>query len=236
MQTTFKKIISIATVTLISLSFLSCKKNDLDEMQEAQYCLNKAPDSEARACVAGIASKGTPAAFKLMCASVFISKGFGSVSSFASAIQEITNPSGGGCTGSDCAGSLNAMNVMNFGSDVASADEAISYCTKSNVVAYATMSTMFGIGTQLKIALGGLPPTGTNLDAAAQAMPQAAVGAIVNATYASSCSDLSNSSDETQKFCADLSLAVSGTDGSNDQVGKCVKAKLADPSITTCPP
>lgn len=236
MQTTFKKLVLITTLTLISLSLFSCKKTDLDEIQEAQYCLNKAPDNEARACVSKLASKGTPDAYKLMCASVFISKGFGSVSSFASAIGQITNPTGGGCTGNDCAGSLNAMSIMNFGTDVVSADEAISYCTKSGVVAYATMSTLFAMGTQLKIALGSLPPTGANLDAAALLMPEAAVGAIVNATYSSSCSDTTNASDETKKFCADLALAVNGTNGSNAAVGKCIKAKLANPSLMTCPP
>ena len=236
MQTTFKKLVSIATLTVITVSFFSCKKNDADEMQEAQYCLNKAADSGARACVSKIASLGTPGAYKLMCASVFISKGFGSVSSFASAIDQITHPSAGsGCSGTDCSGSLNAMNIMNFGVDSAAADDAVNFCTKSQVVAYAQMSSIFSVGTQLKIALGGLPANGTNLDTAVTSIPDASLGAIVNATYAASCSDLSNASDETKKYCTQLNVAVTNTDGSNTAVGAFLKNCLQNPGISPCP-
>lgn len=236
MQTTFKKLISLTILTVISLTFFSCKKNDADEMQEAQYCLNKAADSGARACVSKIASMGTPAAYKLMCASVFISKGFGSVSSFASAIDQITHPSAGsGCSGADCSGSLNAMNIMNFGTDATAADEAVNFCTKSSVVAYAQMSSMFSIGTQLKIQLGSADPNAANLEAAAAAMPPATVGAIVNATYAASCSDLSNASNETKKYCAQMQVAVANTDGSNAAVGAFLQNCFANPGTGSCP-
>ncbi len=235
MQSTLKKAISIAALTLFSLSFFSCKKNDVDELQEAQYCLNKTSDANARSCVSKIASMGTPSAYKLMCASVFISKGFGSVSSFASALDQITNPSSGsGCSGTDCSGSLNAMNIMNFGTDTAAADDAVNYCTKAQVVAYAQMSSMFSIGTLMKIALGSAAPTGTNLDAAASAMPDAAIGAIVNATYAASCSDLSNASDETKKYCSQMQVALQNSDGSNSGVGSFLKGCLTNP-VPPCP-
>ena len=68
------------------------------------------------------------------------------------------------------------MNVMNFGEDMASANEAVSFCSKSGVVAYSTMSTMFSIGTLLKVQLnilmpGGGQPNAATLEAAAAAMP-----------------------------------------------------------------
>lgn len=236
MQTILKNLFSIATLTLISLSFFSCKKGDSDDMLEAQYCLNKAANSEARACVSKIESKGTPSAYKLMCASVFISKGFGSVSSFASAIDQITHPSGGGCTGNDCAGSLNAMNVMNFGTDATAASQAVDFCTKSQVVAYSQMSSMFSIGTQMKIALGNTSnPSATDLENAVQAIPDSTLGSIVNQTYSSSCSDLTNASNETKQYCAQLQVAVSNTDGSNAAVGAFLKNCLQNPGVGVCP-
>ena len=237
---TYKNSLSIATMVVISLSFFSCKKNDQDALQEAQYCLNKAATTAARACVTGIAGMGNQKAFKLMCASVFISEGFGSPASFASAIQQISNPTpSAGCSGTDCSGSLNAMNVLNFGTNTVSADEAVSYCSKSGVVAYAQLSSMFSIGTQLKIALNGLGtganPTGAQLEAGLAAIPPATLGAIVVSTYGASCSDLSNASDETKKYCAELSTAMAASGGSNAAIGACLQARMADPALTACP-
>lgn len=236
----FKNLLSVATMVVILLSFLSCKKNENDDLQEAQYCLNKAAAGAAKACVSSIAGLGSQKAYKLMCAAVFISEGFGSPASFASAIQQISNPTAtSGCSGTDCSGSLNAMNVLNFGINTVSADEAVSYCSKSGVVAYAQMSSMFSIGTQLKIALNnlgaGASPNGQQLKDALSAIPGATLGSIVVSTYGASCSDLTNASDETKKYCAELSTAMSASGGSNAAIGACLQARMKDPTLNVCP-
>ena len=131
------------------------------------------------------------------------------------------------------------MNVLNFGTNTVSADEAVSYCSKSGVVAYAQMSSMFSIGTQLKIALNGLgvgaAPTGAQLEAALAAIPAATLGGIVVSTYGASCSDLTNASDETKKYCSELTVAMSASGGSNAAIGACLQARMNDPTLTACP-
>jgi hypothetical protein len=240
-QKAFSHFLSLAGLVIISFSALSCKKNDQDALQEAQYCLNKAAPSEAKACVSGVAGLGNQNSFKLMCAAVFISEGFGSPSSFATAISQISNPTPSeGCSGSDCSGSLNAMNVLNFGTNTVSADEAVSYCSRSGVVSYAQMSSMFSIGTQMKIALNtlygpGVTPTAGQLEAAVDAIPPATLGDIVVSTFGASCSDLTNASDETKKYCADLSVAMSATGGNSAAIGACFQARMKDPALVTCP-
>lgn len=235
------------TAALTFMTFQSCQKSDTNALQEAQYCLNKASSGQARGCVAGIASNTSAYSKSLKCAAIFISEGFGSASSLATALDTINTP--GTCPGG-CSSTVNAMATFNFKSagvtlpaeraanNVTAAD-AFSECSGSGVKSYVTISSLFKIGTMTSmIAYGlngpGAAPTPAQLEIAIAAMDDATVGSLVITTSAAVCADTTNASDATKTYCAELAVALASPTGTPASIGACMKAKLANPSGPSC--
>ncbi len=221
----------------LTSAFVSCTKSDTNDLQDAQLCLNTAPASEAMNCVSKISSNTTENAYKLRCSAVFIANGFGSPSSFITALDQIKNGSNNaGCTGS-CSGSLAAMSSLNFGTTQSDLDEAtlaFNECKNSGVGIYSQISSIFKIGTLLAKTAGSVDVG--NLETAAAALTGASaevVGEVVQATYASACADPTNASESTQQYCSELSTAISGG-ATSQSIGECLLGKMADPAHV-CP-
>ncbi|MFZ3230387.1 MAG: hypothetical protein WA160_09290 [Pseudobdellovibrio sp.] len=230
------------------IAFCSCQKSSINDLQDAQLCLDKSVPASAKQCVEKIASDTSENGYKLKCAAVFISEGFNSPASFTSALDQIKSPtSSHGCTGS-CSSTLAVMNSFNFSSgdntqasnrlkNNNTAAEAFSYCSLSGVKIYEQISSLFKLGTMLTmltpaVTAGGVP-TVAQLQAAVSSLPPADVGAIVMTTYQSTCLNLTGASDSTKQYCAELGTAVAG--GTTETaIGTCLIAKLNNPSAT-CP-
>lgn len=234
----------INSVLLIAacLSWTSCQKGELDEIREAQRCLNRSAPSEAAACTNGLRSKSSSEASKLVCASIYIADGFGTIAGLAEAIEQMTNTSGS-CGGS-CSPTLSAVTTLKFSGATGAAKEAkvsdaISYCGNSGVAAYTTVTTMFTIGTLMSIANDSLSGASSAVDLenaiASGAVSPVLLGTAVIASYSSACSDPENISESNVEFCQEMGVAISQTDGSATAVGNCLKHKLQNPSATTCP-
>lgn len=232
-----QKLILAITATLALITFQSCQKSDMSNLQEAQYCLNKATASTAKACVASIASNTTAYADSLRCSAIFISEGFSTPAQFIDAIDSINNS---GCGGT-CSSTINALTTFNFngGADnaanTATASEAFTVCSQSNVKFYAQVSSLFKIGTLAKIASGLPNPSAADIETAIGTLPAATLGEIVITTHASVCTDTTDASEETKKYCAELAVALSSPGATPTTIGGCLQARLADPNLTTCP-
>ena len=59
-------VLKITIAAAISFGLAACQKGELDELREAQYCLNKAGTGQAAACVTGLRSKSSQEASKLV--------------------------------------------------------------------------------------------------------------------------------------------------------------------------
>lgn len=226
------KITNLGLFLILTASLYSCQKSDNNDLQEAQLCLNTAAAADAMNCVSKISASTTENAYKLRCAAVFISKGFGSPTSFTNALDQIKNGSNAsGCSGGTCSGSLVAMGTLNFGSDTTSSDLAFSECSKSGVGIYAQISSIFKIGTLLSAV--GLGTTPANLETALASLNPAQVGEVVQSTYATACQDTTNASESTQQYCTELAAAMAGGATPTD-IGQCLLNKLNNPAAT-CP-
>lgn len=237
------RIFLAVTAALTVFTFQSCQKSDTNALQEAQYCLNKSSAGDARGCVAGIASNTSPYSKSLKCAAIFISEGFGSAASLATALDSINTP--GTCPGG-CSSTVNAMSTFNFKSagittapqraaNNVTAAEAFTECSGSGVKSYVTISSLFKIGTMTSmIAYGlngpGAAPTPAELEAAIAAMDDAVVGDLVITTSAAVCADTTNATDSTKAYCAELATALASPAGTPASIGACMKAKLANPA------
>lgn len=226
----------------------SCQKSEVNDLQEAQSCLNTAPAASARSCVDKIANDTSPAANSLKCSAIFISEGYGTAASFVDAIESINGTSG--CT-SGCSSTVNALNALSFKSgDVAgdanartknnqTAAEAFDVCSKANVKFYTQISSLFKIGTEVSMlayaaGIGGTQPTEDEIKAQISQMDAEPLGQLVTTTYNSACQDTTNASDATKKYCDELQTAIAGYT-TNTQIGNCLKIKLEDPN-GVCPP
>jgi hypothetical protein len=224
----------IILISLLTATLISCQKSDTNDLQEAQLCLNTAPASEAMNCVSKISGNTTENAYKLRCSAVFIANGFGSPSSFISALDQIKN--GGndtGCSGS-CSGSLVAMTSLNFGTSQSDLDEAslaFNQCNQSGVGIYSQISSIFKIGTLLARTAGSTNITNIESAAAALASNSAeVVGEVIQATYITACADTSKASESTKQYCAELSTAISGV-ATPAKIGQCFVKKMAEPTF-----
>ena len=217
----------IIFAALLTLTIFSCQKSETNDLQDAQLCLNTAAAADAQNCVSKIASNTSENAYKLRCSAVFISKGFGSPTSFISAMDQIKN---GGTT--DQSGTMAAMATLNFGLDTAAANSAFSECSNSGVGIYAQISSVFKIGTLfsalLPPATPGSPLTPAQLEGVIAGVSDADVGNVIISTYGTSCGDTTNASDSTKQYCTELAAAIAA--GSSPAViGASFKNKLANP-------
>lgn len=232
-----QKITVLSFIAIAVLGLTACQKSNQNDLQDAQQCLNTVANSEAMNCVAKISSDTSENAYKLRCAAVFISQGFNTPSSFASALDQIKNNNNSSCTGG-CSGSLAAMSTLNFGTtadDQAAANQAFSECSKSGVKSYSMLASLFKLGTDLAKLAGNTNPD--SLKNQITNLPPADVGQLVITTYQTACSDVVNASDSVKKYCAELQTSLNaGSDAT--AIGTCLKNKLADPNynIGNCKP
>ncbi len=224
----------VICATFLTVSIFSCQKSETNDLQDAQICLNTAAASEAMNCVAKISSSTSENAYKLRCSAVFISEGFGSPTSFISAMDQIKNGgNNAGCAGA-CSGSLAAMSTLNFGIDstaMTSANLAFAECSNSGVSVYSQISSIFKIGTLLTFTAGSTNIS--NIEAAAASMSGAqaeTVGQVAQATYATTCQNTTNVSDSTKQYCTELSTAINGG-ATTAKIGECLLKKMSNPAF-----
>ena len=232
---------------LLIFSSTSCKKSELEDLKNAQICLNTSPAAQAKTCVASLSGDNSQLANALKCSAVFISEGFGTPTSLLSALDQITNSSGS-CTGG-CSSSIDAMASLNFDSgnlalladrnaNIATANEAVSFCAASGVKIYSQISSIFKIGTDLSMlayaTTGGAAINTDNLQSEITNLNSLSLGNLVLTTYASACSGSTESqADSTAKYCSELSTAINGS-ASATIICNCMKIKLDDPNAV-CP-
>ncbi|AGH94610.1 hypothetical protein [Pseudobdellovibrio exovorus] len=226
------------------LVLASCQKSNLNDLQEAQSCLNRASAAEARGCVSKISGDNSPQANSLKCAAIFISEGYGDAASFVNAIESINNNSGS-CTGG-CSSTINALNALNFKSadptdptgratNNATATEAFNVCSLSGVKFYTQISSLFKIGTEVSMLVyknggpGGATPSEDEIKAQIGNMDSVQLGTVVTTTYNTACQDIEKASDATKKYCAELKSAVENPNATPQGIGDCLKEKLKDP-------
>ncbi len=233
------KIIWIAALTA---AIFSCQKNTSEALLDAQICLNTAAPSQARGCVAKIASDTSEFAYKLRCSAVFIAEGYGSTSSFIAAVDSLKSP--GTCAGDGCTSTVTAVSALAFKSgdnttgsgqaqNLASSLEAFDNCSKSGVSIYGQLSSLFRIGTLAFVATNLTNPSQAQIEAAIEALPPADLGNLIISTQASSCQNLASAPDSTVAFCNEVGAAIS-KGGDATQIGDCFKKKATMPSYV-CP-
>lgn len=224
----------ITSLALLMLSFFSCSQNsDINDLQEAQLCLNSASNAEAMNCVSKISSNTSENAYKLRCAAIFISEGFGTAASFAPAIDALKNgQNNGSCSGAQCSGAVVAMSTFNFGTNTTKAAELFNQCSLSGVSSYSQISSIFKVGTDLVTLAGGATSVAA-IEAQINNLPAESLGSLVQTVYSSGCSDPTQ---ENQSYCTEIQSAI-GSGLSNEQIGNCMKAKFDNPAYVgpLCP-
>ncbi len=245
--------LQLTSILLLTISMMSCQKNETDLLQEAQSCLNTAPASEARGCVSKISSINTPAGYKLRCAAIYIQEGFGAASSLINGLNGLNSPTGtGGCTGS-CSPTFAVINNFNFHSgdnlnvqnrtrNIATANEAVETCSHSESKGYIQVSSLFKIGTLAKMSAflmfspaPGQEPTPAQIQTAIAGLPPAEVGQLVTTTYSVACAGTVNPSETAKVYCDQLSKSI-GTNGSNyAAIGSYMLCKINNVNDPACP-
>lgn len=240
MKTKAYKIFSL--LFFVTIFTVSCQKSNTNDLQIAQICLNAASAGSALSCVNKISGDTSENAFKLRCAAYFISEGFGAMSSFAPALDQI-NGSTTGCSGT-CSPTLAAMTTLSFRSGNVSlqtvkdannlkAATTFEQCSQSGVKIYSEISSIFRIGTLTAMIAGVSNPSATQLEAALPSLPSATLGAVVLTAYQTSCTNLDGASDSAKKYCSELNSAI-GTKTDPTLIGDCMKIKLDNPAAL-CP-
>ncbi len=220
----------IILALLMSASILSCQKSDSNDLQDAQTCLNNSAPTQARSCVENIKSINSASSYKLQCAAIFISEGFGSATTLISTMQKINENET--CIGT-CSSTLSVMSVFNFSSNTI-ADEAFSVCENSESKGYTQISSLFKIGTLLRVLAGVANPTPDQLKGQLGNLPAADLGEIVLQTYAGSCANVADQSDSSKKYCDELAASIGNFGSNTNNIGACLKKKLDNPAAT-CP-
>ncbi len=242
-----KNLTSLVGFAFLSTVLFSCaKESPKENLKEAQLCLNTAPASAARDCVAKISTDYSQAAYKLKCAAVFISEGV-TVLTFTEALDKLKNT--GTCTGG-CSSTVTAISTLNFHSgsnlstdaaeraaNVATSVEAFALCSLSGAKIYTDISSLFRIGTEIAmlayLSTGGAAPTEDQMKAAVASMSDATAGSIVTATYNSSCVNSTSESESLKKYCDELGVSMN-SGSTTASIGSCFKNKLVNPSFV-CP-
>ncbi len=209
--------------TLITTSFAlllaACGgPKEIDQIAEAQNCLNTADPADAPACVSKVDGLESQSAYLIRCVGKFAKEGFNSPTKIAAAL---TNLSGG----SGASGSTQMMAALSFTAETSaslnasSAQEALALCTQAKSKGLILLSGLSSTATTLA-SLGGLDPstmTGAQLQTlmgtlASDPNATTAVGSAVISIYESNCS---GTQETTGSFCEQFESAV-GTTGTSD--------------------
>lgn len=232
------------------IAFQGCQNNPSNSLQEAQYCLNSATESTARSCVESIKSIDSPESYKLQCAAIFISEGYGSAMSLINSLKKIDSVDTTGCSDQKCSSTLLVMKEFNFSrgdntidaikeQNLELANEAVSVCGSSDSKGYAQISSLFKLGTMaaLPILASGQPLTVTNIEAQVNNLPSSDLGQLVLGTYNLACSidSTSSNTNSTDKYCSELASSISQYGENTEKIGACLKTKLNDPNAVCAP-
>jgi hypothetical protein len=225
------------TLALFTFLAYSCQKNPNAELQEAQACLNTAAPSTARSCVESLKANTTPESYKLQCAAIYISEGYGSIATLFTSLEKMNEPDNS--CGGECSPTVLAMTEFKFTSNVV-ATEAFDTCKNSLSKGYTQISSLFKLGTMASEAYatlnsGVIPSTPAEVESAISSLPPADLGAIVLTTYEITCSNLTDASDSTAKYCSDLNESIGSYGEDAEKIGICLKKKLIDPDDVCAP-
>jgi len=200
----------------------SCKKSPIEDLKEAQFCLNSAPAAQAKACLEKIASDTSPQAYELRCASEFIADN----KDIASLLTAMNSIKGAPTT----AGAIESLKF----SSTTIASSAFDQCTKSGIEIYAQISSIFNISTIASNAAGGDILTQVNN------IPPATLGEIALTTYTAACTGDATTSDATAVYCNQVKNAVAVNSSDPTAIGTCLQYLLtgvgAAPSGCVVPP
>lgn len=216
--------LSSTKILLIAIAFIfsSCKKSPVEDLKEAQFCLNTAPAAQAKSCLDKITSDVSKQAYELRCAAEFIADSK-DVSSLLTAVNSIKGASQ----------TATAIESMKF-STTTIASNAFSYCNASGIEIYAQISSIFNISTIASTMAGGDILTQVNN------IPAADLGNIALTTYNTACTSTASTSDGTAQYCNEIKNAVAANSNDPTAIGNCMKYLMtgvgAQPSGCVVPP
>lgn len=243
MKINLQTLIFTISTTLAILALPSCQKSETNNLQDAQLCLNTATPENARACLTSIESDKTAFADSLRCSAIFIAEGFGSPADLYDALQGM-NPDSSSCTTS-CSSTIGALVTFSFKSagvstpaerdaNSATAAEAFTVCSQSDVKFYAQISSLFKIGTLATMAVGVATPTPDQIQSIITSLDAGTLGELVTTSYESVCSgDMTDAPDSTVSYCSELSTALA-SNNSNVDIGNCLK-HILETGESSCP-
>ncbi len=195
------------------LVMTACQKSEIDDLKEAQLCMNKAPVGQASNCLSKISQYTTPQSYELRCSAEFIDQGFGDPSTLLAAINQANNTS---CTG--CSSSINTISALSFNSTTKAAQN-FNNCNLSGISAYSQVSSLVQISTLAKSASATIT-TADDFKAVIATLPATDVGQIAISTYQYGCNQSENSTGALQQYCTELSSTVVSSDPA--VVGTCM--------------
>lgn len=212
------------TVFMIAagLMLTACdKKSDLEDIKNAQICLNNSPASQAQACVAKLANNNSEQANQLKCAAYFIEEGFNDPTKLINAIE--------GSEGGN--GTVGIISQLAFSGGQTQSTAAFNVCNASGVAIYSQLSSLVQIATIAKNGVASID-TPAEFETAITNMDEATLGSLVQTTYAASCSSSSGSGESLQEFCTELGAAVAGSSAA--EIGACLQERLTGTNEAGC--
>jgi len=187
----------------------SCKKSSVEDLKDAQYCLNTATASTARNCLSKITSDSSSQAYELRCAAEFIAESK-DISSLLTALNTVQGSSQ----------TAVAIQSLKFSSTTV-ANTTFNYCNSSGIEVYAQLGSIFNISTLASTMAGGDIVTQVgNID-------DTTLGNIVLTTYQAACptttTNSSNSSTGgTEQYCKEIQNAVAANANNPAAIGACM--------------
>jgi len=202
------KIFRLITFTTL-LTIVSCKKSSVEDLKDAQFCLNTSTAATARTCLDKITSDTSSQAYELRCAAEFIAESK-DISSLLTALNSVQGSSQ----------TAVAIQSLKFSSTTV-ANTAFNYCNSSGIEVYAQLGSIFNISTLASSMAGGDILTQVNN------IDDTTLGNIVLTTYQTACPTTSttnsnSSSGGTEQYCKEIQNAVAANANNPAAIGACM--------------
>lgn len=214
-------------VGLVVLSVFGCSKKEVDNIGDAQACLDQATPATAGECMAKVDGINSPQAALIRCVGLYIQQGLGSPATLATMVNNFTGTSGGSATS-------NTTQVLSVLAFTAGANEtenwtmaqtARGHCEQSGssgLLLLATASYMANLAIHVSAQTMGC--SGTNdiaqglncLKNTTDNTVKEALGTAIVAAYNSSCTSTGDSSSADNTFCTQFQAAVAASGGTAD--------------------
>ncbi len=199
--------VAFSPLALVPL-LIGCANSNLDNIYDAQTCLDKSTQATAMTCYAKVNGDSSAAASLIRCASILVYEGFGSASVLQTASSQLTGSSAGNAAAALAFLADKGAFAYSSAADLSKAADAATQCGASGSSGLSFLASLASVAT-IGSAIGhsgtpSLSDINTNASTIVSTYPQ--VPSLLTTTYQQNCSGTISSAD--QSFCTQYAAAL----------------------------